>query len=98
MKKTIECKNNPINKIELTVVPDFPQLGVLCEGICAGCNIRPLLRQDIRVVSFEGEKMVACVPAMMGGGLEVQLAILKLIGASAEEIASAESKIQAEEQ
>ncbi len=93
-KKLIRCKNNLVRNVGLTIVPGFPQLGVLTEGICADCNVRPLLRQCDRAVSFADGEMIGCVPAMMVDGLVAQLAVLKIIGASSEEIKSIEKKIQ----
>lgn len=80
------------------MVPGFPQFGVLRGGICAECSVRPGIRQSSRVVTFAGEEMVKCVPAMMVDGLEAQLAVLRIIGASAEEIKDIERKIQLGEQ
>lgn len=98
MTELISCKNNSTRKVELTEVPGFPQLGVLSGGICDECSARPLLRQTSRVVTFEGDEMIKCVPAMMIDGLKAQLAVLKILGARAEEIASIERKIQLGEQ
>lgn len=98
MSESIYCKNNQTGKVELTMVPGFPQLGVLCEGICAGCNARPLLRQSSRVVSFAEGQMITCVPAMMVDSLEAQLVVLKILRASTKEIEDIERKIQAGEQ
>ena len=98
MTEFIHCKNNQTGKVELTVVPGFPQLGVLSGGICADCNARPLLRQSSRAVSFVNGEMTECVPAMMVDSLEAQLAVLRKIGASPEEIEDIERKIQLGEQ
>jgi hypothetical protein len=98
MEKLISCKNNPVRNVEITMVPGFPQLGVLCGGICAECSARPLLRQTSRVVTFTEGEMIECVPAMMIGGLKAQLAVLKILGAGAKEIEDIERKIQLGEQ
>jgi len=98
MSEVISCKNNLTSKVELVEVPGFPQLGVLCEGICADCNVRPLLRQGSRVVSFAAGEMITCVPAMMVDGLEAQLVVLRIVGANAEEIEGIKRKIQDGEQ
>lgn len=80
------------------MVPGFPQLGVLCWGICLDCSVGPYLRQGSRTVRIEEGEMAECVPALMVEGLVPQLAVLRILRASAEEIASIERKIQLGEQ